>query len=94
MNPVPSQPHVIVPACGSRLGQQAVVLFRLDARRGETVSVADLASHTMMSSAQVRAAVELLRRQGYVLPIYAVGDGLGPPIMAQIIGATAIRPDL
>ena len=86
MNPVPSQPYVAVPPCGSRIGQQAVVLIRLDARRGETVSVADLASHTMLSAAQVRATIEALWHLGYALP---VREGQGAPTNAQIVGATA-----
>lgn len=50
------------------ISQQAVILIRLDARRGEVVPVADLAAHMGVSADTVRSRIDELWRQGYLEP--------------------------
>ncbi len=58
------------------LGQRAVILIRLDARMGEVVPVADLASHMGLPVALVRERILELWNQGYLQPQWDVGtDG-------------------
>lgn len=58
------------------LGQRAVILIRLDARVGQVVPVADLASHMGLPVAEVREHILLLWNEGYLQPQWDVGtDG-------------------
>jgi len=67
------------------LGQQAVILIRLDAQDGEAVAVDDLAVYMDMPADLVRLRIEELARKGYVMPITEVGTAL-------VIGARATHP--
>lgn len=50
------------------ISQQALILIRLDARRGEVVPVAELAGHMGLSEDVVRQRIVELWHQGYVVP--------------------------
>lgn len=69
------------------LSQQALILMRLDARRGQVVAVADLADHLGLCVAVVRQRIDELWRQGYLEPRW---DTSGEATV--ITGAVVTRP--
>lgn len=64
------------------ISQRALILIRLDARRGEEVSVADLAEHMNLAPAVVERRLEELWDEGYVLPLR---DSPGPHSLGHIV---------
>ena len=66
------------------LGQQAVILIRLDAQHGQPVAVDDLAAYIGMPADLVRQRIQQLADQGYAVPLLDVGTAL-------IIGARSCR---
>lgn len=65
----------------------ALICIRLDARRGQWVSVEELALQAGLSSSQIRSACELLRGEGLLLARRAAGahhiDAVCTPDMSQ-----------
>lgn len=64
------------------LGQQAIILIRLDAQDGAVVAVDDLAAYMCMPADLVRQRIQELSDKGYALPLFEAGTVL-------IIGARA-----
>lgn len=69
------------------LSQQALILIRLDARRGQVVTVADLAGHFGLPQATVRERIQELWRQGYLEPRWTTVDGSAVITGAVTMGA-------
>lgn len=65
------------------LGQQAVILIRLDAQAGSPVAVDDLAAYMSMPADLVRQRIQELAEAGYAVPLLDVRTAL-------IIGARSI----
>lgn len=59
------------------ISQRALILIRLDARRGEDVKVDDLAAHMNLSAATVCTRILELAEDGYVEPVRQAGGQLG-----------------
>jgi hypothetical protein len=66
------------------ISQRALILIRLDARRGEDVSVAALAEHIGLSLEVVALRLEELWGEGYVQPLR---ESPGPHSLGQIVAA-------
>lgn len=64
------------------LGQQAVILIRLDAQDGAAVAVDDLTTYLRMPADLVRQRIQELSDKGYAVPLLQAGTAL-------IIGARA-----
>ena len=58
------------------LGQQAIILIRLDAQDGAVVQVDDLAAYMRMPASLVRLRIQELSDKGYVLPMREERTGL------------------
>lgn len=58
------------------LGQQALILIRLDAQDGQAVAVDDLAQYLRMPADLVRQRIQELAAKGFVLPLLEVGTAL------------------
>lgn len=65
------------------LGQQAVILIRLDAQAGNPVAVDDLATYMSMPPDLVRQRIQELAEAGYAVPLLDVRTAL-------IIGARSM----
>jgi len=66
------------------ISQQALILIRLDARRGEVVSVLELASYLQLPSETVCQRILELWHQGYAVPVQESLGGVD-----QVVGAYA-----
>ena len=67
------------------MGQQAVILFRLDAHTPDVVPVADLATYMGLPADMVRKRIRELADMGHAVPLHDVQTAL-------IIGASAGGP--
>ncbi len=68
------------------ISQRAVILIRLDGRRGEFVPVADLAEHMALAEDVVRERINELWHEGWVQPQW---DTMGERTV--LVGAMAVK---
>lgn len=57
------------------ISQRAVILIRLDARRGEVVSVTDLAAHMGLAPEVIQQRIQELWDEGWATPEWVCTDG-------------------
>lgn len=68
------------------LGELAVILIRMDARRGQVVSVADPAAHTGIAPGVIEQRISELWDAGWVLPEWQWSGG-----EQHIVGGMVLR---
>jgi len=66
------------------ISEQALILIRLDARRGEVVTVAELAAYLQLPAEIVCRRILELWHQGYAVPTQETLNGVD-----QVVGAYA-----